>query len=83
VRRDASDHVDIERAVEGVGASACGEEAVGLVSSSASLGVAASASTREGEEDDVGETGEMDRCSELDDVSTMRVGGCDNFDFRF
>jgi hypothetical protein len=70
----------VDLAVEGVGASAWGEVAVGFVNSSASFGVSASASTSDGDEEDVGEMGETDRRSELDDVSTMSVGGWDTED---
>ena len=71
--------------MDGVGASACGDVALGLVDSSASLAVSASTSTSDADEVDVGEMGEMDRRSELeDDVSTINIGGCDaEEDFRF
>lgn len=48
-----------------------------MVNSSAPLGVSASASTSEGDEDNVGEMGETDLRSELDEVSTINIGGCD------
>ena len=37
----------------------------------------ASTSTSEGDEDDIGDIGDTDRRSELDEVSTINVGGCD------
>lgn len=45
--------------------------------SPASFGVLASTSTSEGDEDDIGDMGDTDRRSELEEVSTISVGGCD------